>query len=323
MFEKTLLIGRVLAFTLSFLGNNLSRDTTLRIKHLKYRILPSSAASPTQSSGSEENTDDKNDEYYNVVVVGASFAGYEAARVLAKSLPLLPGRRRWRVVVIEPHSHFHFTWVLPRFCVVGEHEHKAFIPYAGYIKGASREALRWVQDRVVSVTRKAVQLQSGEEIPYKYLVVATGSRLPQERREDNGTGNSLPSRVDVDGKEDGIQMLKDMQLRIRDARNLVVVGGGAAGVELATDAKGKYPNKEVVLVHSRDAVMHRFGTALQTTAMEGLKKLGVDVVTGDRLVSHDTESGIVTLRSGKKVQCDVLVGFPFHVTPFLRPPGLL
>ena len=316
MFEKTILIGRVLAFTFSYLCNNLRRDTTLRIRHLRYRILSSSSASKPQAA------DDKSDEYYNVVVVGASFAGYEAARVLAKSLPLLPGRRRWRLVVIEPHSHFHFTWVLPRFCVVGEHEHKAFIPYAGYSKGASQEALRWVQDRAVGVTLKAVRLQSGEEFPYEYLIVATGSRLPQERREDNGTGNSLPSRVDVDGKEDGIQMLKDMQLKIRDARNLVVVGGGAAGVELATDAKDKYPDKEVVLIHSRDAVMHRFGLALQTTAMEGLKKLGVEVVTGDRLISHDTESGIVTLKSGKKVQCDVLVGIPVHLIPIHDPPIL-
>ena len=308
MFKKPILIGRVLAFTLAYLFNNLSRDTALRLRHLKFRILPSTSSSKARPAGIwEESTDKDDEEYCNVVVIGASFAGYEAARVLAKSLPLIPGPRRWRFVVVEPHSHFHFTWVLPRFCVVGEHEHKAFIPYGGYIGGVSQDRLRWVQDRAVGVTRKAVQLQSGEEIPYEYLIVATGSQLTQERREDNGTGNSLPSRVDVDGKEQGIQMLKDMQLKIRDARHLVIVGGGAAGVELATDAKDKYPEKEVVLIHSRDKVMHRFGPALQAAAMQGLEKLHVKVITGDRLVHHDTESEIVALRSGNKIQCDVLV----------------
>ena len=170
MFKKPILIGRVLAFTLAYLFNNLSRDTALRLRHLRFRILPSTSSSKARPAGiGEESTDKDDEEYCNVVVIGALFAGYEAARVLAKSLPLIPGPRRWRLVVVEPHSHFHFTWVLPRFCVVGEHEHKAFIPYGGYIGGASHDRLRWVQDRAVGVTRRAVQLQSGEEIPYDEL----------------------------------------------------------------------------------------------------------------------------------------------------------
>ena len=66
----------------------------------------------------------------NIVIVGASYAGYHAARVLALSLP---PQSDFRVVVVEPNSHFQFTWVLPRFSVVPGHDHKAFIPYGGYV----------------------------------------------------------------------------------------------------------------------------------------------------------------------------------------------
>jgi NADH dehydrogenase FAD-containing subunit len=42
----------------------------------------------------------------------------------------------YRVVVIEKHDHFQFTWALPRFSVVSGHERKAFIPYHGYLKSS-------------------------------------------------------------------------------------------------------------------------------------------------------------------------------------------
>ena len=67
----------------------------------------------------------------DVVVIGASFAGYHTAYCLAHSLPT-----GYRVTVIERNSHFQLTSVLPRFCVVEGHEHKAFIRYGPYLAKA-------------------------------------------------------------------------------------------------------------------------------------------------------------------------------------------
>lgn len=314
MLQQTFFITKVLAYGISFLLSDLYRFAVLRAKYLQYRITPW-----------REKRNDDDDEgvegVRNIVVIGASFAGYEAARVLAKSLPFLPGAQgRYRVVVVEPHSHFHFTWVLPRFCVVPDHEHKAFIPYGGYLQGVPPDIVRWVTGRAVGASRDAVRLSGsgegeGEMIPYAFLIVATGSGMKSGGDENE---NSLPSRVDADGKKEGIWQLRDMQQKVRGAENLVVVGGGAAGVELATDAKAQYPDKKVVLVHSRDAVMHRFGPRLQVAAMDGLRQLGVDVITGERLVGHDAESGFVTLKSGRQVECDVLVCDSIN---FPDPPG--
>ncbi|KAJ2967712.1 hypothetical protein NUW58_g10385 [Xylaria curta] len=41
--------------------------------------------------------------------------------------------------------------------------------------------------------------------------------------------------------------------------------------------------------------------------MDGLKDLGIEVITSDRLVAEDKERGVVTLKSGKEVKCDFLV----------------
>ncbi|KAI0893498.1 FAD/NAD(P)-binding domain-containing protein [Annulohypoxylon nitens] len=288
MLEKLFLVIDGVSFTLSFILSALRRSLSFRLKLLRHSM------SSSKTSASSEPKKPR-----NIVIVGASIAGYTAARTIAQYL--LPDSE-FRVVVIEPRDHFHFTWVLPRFCVAEGHEHKAFIPYGGYLPPGSLEAdggkIAWVKDRVASISRESVSLQdAGEEIPYEFLVVATGA----------GATDSLPSRVPANEKERGLELLREMQKRIRESKDLVVVGGGAAGVELATDAKSKYPEKKVTLVHSRDAVMHRFGPRLQNAATDGIKELGIELITGDRVVSEDKEKGIAVLKSGKEVKCDYLV----------------
>ncbi|KAI0195896.1 hypothetical protein F4808DRAFT_326529 [Astrocystis sublimbata] len=231
----------------------------------------------------------------NIVIVGASFAGNRVAQLLTTCLP---PNSHYRVIVVEPNSHFQFSWVLPRLCVVEGHEHKAFIPYGGNVHDDPVGVLRWVRDRVADVTEKTVQLQnSGEIIPYEILVIATGS----------GVEKGLPSRVNDTDKRRGMELMQDMQQQIKKADTVVVVGGGAAGVEIATDAQNLYPGKKVILVHSREAVMNRFGKGLQKAALEGLEGLGVEVILRDRLVREASKPGMILLQSGREIQCDLVV----------------
>ncbi|KAI0474233.1 FAD/NAD(P)-binding domain-containing protein [Xylaria cf. heliscus] len=284
MFKKAWLVTRAIGNIATFIGSLISRSIWLRTRRIRHQLSSS-------SSSSSKHAEDKQ---RNIIVVGASMAGYHAAKSIAESI--LPGSP-YRVVVVEPHDHFHFTWVLPRFSVIEGHEHKVFIPYGPYLRHLPDGVLKWIQGRAVRITKDSVHLSSGEEIPYEFLVVATGA----------GATDVLPSRVGADDMDDGISKLKDIQAKIKEANNLVVVGGGAAGVELATDAKSHYPEKTVTLVHSRDNVMSRFGPRLQKAAMDGLKNLGIEVVTNDRLIREDKERGLVMLKSGKEIKCDFLV----------------
>jgi len=280
--RKAILICKALLFTVRTASNFILGISCDRIRAWRAsRPLPSNA---------------KSDIPQNIVVIGASFAGYFAASRIAR---FLPSGDTHRVVVIEPNSHFQFTWVLPRFCVVGGHEHKAFIPYGGLLKGVSSSKIRWIRDCAVSVDQDNVKLRSGNKIPYKYLVIATGSN-------NNG---KLPSRVGSERKEEGEALLREMQSKIKESQNLVVVGGGAAGVELVADAKSRYPDKHITLVHSRAALMHRFGPELQTAALESLQKLGVELVLGERVTSDQPVEGFINTDSGRRLECDMIVSY--------------
>lgn len=287
--SKILIFLRAVGYTLGYLGTLIRR----RVWPLK---LPS--GSPDQPR--------------NIVVIGASFAGYRAAQILSSALP---DDGSWRLVIVEPNTHYQFTWTLPRYCVISGHEDKTFIPYGPYLSKAARSKglVRWVHGRATDISPTTVAVADvsngpDESIPYEYLVIATGA----------GVGLQLPSRVGATDKETGCKLLQQIQGRIRDAEKLVVIGGGAAGVELATDAKDKYPEKTVTLIHSRSAVMNRFGPELQAKALEGLESLGVEVVLGQRAAGYDgsADPGSLTLTDGRKIDYDFCVcGFPGSFRP--------
>lgn len=276
MLAKLLLICKALGLSFRQIYTHLSLALLPRLHRLTYRSV---------------------EHPRNVVIIGASFAGYHAARCLASSLPT-----GYRVVIVEKNTHLQVTWVLPRFSVVRGHEHKAFVPYGPYLSTVPRGSYEWVQDTAEQIVvgddgRGKVQLGSGAAIDFEYLVLATGASA------------TLPSRVGVATKSEGMEMLTIEQDKLVAATDVVVLGGGPAGIELAGDAKSRYPEKNVTLVHSRKTLLNdTFGPTLAQTALEELEKIGVCVKLGERVNTDGVEeTGSVKLHSGEIIPCNYLV----------------
>lgn len=205
----------------------------------------------------------------NVVIIGGSFAGILLAKRLCGSLP-----SGYRIVLIEKNTHFHYPFVFPRFSVVKGHEPKAFIPYDDILYSGRKGVVQGIFEKrcgtVTEVTRDSVTLSSGEVIPFEFLAIATGTSSPR------------PSKLVSPDKHGACEELRSIQEQIQNANSIAVVGGGAVGVELVTDIKGWYPDKDLTLVHSRDRLMHAYGPRLHERAMEEMEKLGITVRLGQR-----------------------------------------
>ncbi|KAK2067303.1 hypothetical protein P8C59_001056 [Phyllachora maydis] len=207
----------------------------------------------------------------NVVVVGGSYVGMAAAKELAILLP-----KTHRVLLVEPHSHFHHLFAFPRFAIVPNQEHKAFIPYTAVFAGTpdpARHAV--VKAKAVSLYPQKLVLdgawQGSKEVRFEYLVAATGTRL------------APPGTMDSDEKVPSVAYLQQYQQGIKQANSVTIIGGGAVGVQMACDLKEVYPEKEITLVHSRDTLMPVYHPALSSIIKARFSELGVKLITGVRV----------------------------------------
>ena len=164
----------------------------------------------------------------------------------------------------------------PRFAIVPGQEHKAFIPYSGIFSGTPNAASHGVvQARVLSVKPEHIELdrewQGSREIPFDYVVLATGTRL------------SKPAAMESDEKLPSVEYLQKHQADVKRSKSILIVGGGAVGVQMATDLKEYYPEKDVTVVQSRPRVMPNFHPQLHELIKRRFDELGIRLITGSRV----------------------------------------
>ncbi|KAG8159998.1 hypothetical protein KVR01_010635 [Diaporthe batatas] len=253
----------------------------------------------------------------NVVVIGGSYVGINAAKELANVLPATH-----RVLLIDPHSHFNHLFAFPRFAILPDHEHKAFIPYSGLFNASPNKDLHTiVQAKVVSLKSKELTLdrewQGSRQLSFEYLVAATGTRL--------ASPGSMPS----DEKGPAVEYLRKYNQGIKNSKSVILIGGGAVGVQMACDLKEIYPEKEVTLVHSREHIMPVYHERLSDMIKERFAELGVRFVGGSRvdipeggypLGGQGGEPIAVSLQDGRTLTADFVVQATGQVpnTQFLR-----
>jgi NADH dehydrogenase FAD-containing subunit len=230
----------------------------------------------------------------NVVVLGGSFAGIELVKRLSETLPT-----GYKAVWIEKNSHLNFSFNFPRYSVLEGHEHAAFIPYDGIAKNAPAGIFTRIQDKAIGVTENnQIQLASGDNIDFEYLAIATGSSQP------------LPVQVTSTERNKGCHELQGVQKTIKASQKIAIIGGGAVGVEIASDIKDFYPDKEVTLVHSRGQLLNNFGKRFGDYTLNALRdELQIRVLLNERpaIPGNFARGAALKFSDGHEEQFDLVV----------------
>ncbi|OSX62710.1 hypothetical protein POSPLADRAFT_1056076 [Postia placenta MAD-698-R-SB12] len=265
-----------------------------------------------------------------VAVLGSSYGGTRAAQLLAKGLP-----KGWRVVVVDRNSHMNHVYVFPRYAVVPGHEHKAFIPYGPMFRRPDARpdvSAVFLHAQVTSLSPRSLTLSRAfpehgvlepeKTLNFDYAVYALGSHLPApidvwgstedvdvktiaESTPDtnaNRSPSALPLALETKGtKAAGIEWLKRYRSRIESASSILIVGGGALGVQYATDIADVFPDKKVTLLHSRQQLLPRFSQAMHNEILSTLHTMNITTILGERLDVPSLISGeTATVADGKK-----------------------
>ncbi len=161
------------------------------------------------------------------------------------------------------------------------------------------------------------------KLPYWRLVLATGA-VPfvppvPGLREHAVTLWSVPDALELQERLDACAREaaeRATHAERQKALSVVVVGGGATGVEVVGTIAGVLPplleemgydaaDLRVTLVDMRPEILYDLHESQRRKAAERLQAMGVDLVLGDGVAS--VEDGVLTTQSGRLIQASVLV----------------
>ncbi len=230
-----------------------------------------------------------------LVILGGGFGGLSAARTL-RHAPV-------DVLLIDRRNHHVFQPLLYQVATAGLSPGDIASPIR-WILRRQRNVRVWLGDAIrVSPDDRVVHLGDGTQVPYDYLIVATGSThayFGHDEWRDYAPGlktleNALEIRRRVLVAFERAERERDPVAQ-RRLLTFVVIGGGPTGVELAgalaeisrhalaNDFRDMAPETaRIILIEGGPAVLPTYPAALSAFARSALERLGVAVWTGSRV----------------------------------------
>jgi NADH oxidase (H2O2-forming) len=233
----------------------------------------------------------------DIVVIGGSAAGIPAAVTARRHYPeknILLIRKEKQVLIPCGIPYIFGTLGTPEKNLISD----------GVLQNNKIELII-DEAKELSPTEKKVTLASGESITYDKLVLATGSfpLIPPIPGIDKK--NVYPIKKDV-------QYLQNLLNALKDVKNLVILGCGFIGVEIADECK-KNLGINVTIVEMLDQCLQiAFGEEACRCCQEVedyLAKKGINIITGVKLeeILGDDKIKAVRLSNGQKMEADALI----------------
>ncbi|MCL4671378.1 MAG: FAD-dependent oxidoreductase [Sphingomonadaceae bacterium] len=214
-----------------------------------------------------------------VAIIGGGYAGFNLARLLDTLLD---------VTLIEAREAFVHNVAAIRAAVEPALLERIVLPYDRLLKRG-----RVVQGRAVAIKANCVQLTDGTEVEADAVVVATGSHY------------AAPFKPQADSAADFSEQMRAVSAQIAGAEQVVIVGAGAVGVELAGEIKAAYPARQVALVSDQPQLFPMYPVKLHDRLVERLAALGVALHLGQAASGLAQVSapydGAVTLADGTQL----------------------
>lgn len=213
-----------------------------------------------------------------LIIIGGGFAGSKIAKELENN---------FKTTLIDGKNYFEFTPGILRTLVNPEHGEKIQVLHKDYLKKT-----KIIKDCAEKVTKKYVTTKNNGKINFDYLAICSGSSysVPFKDQEIILTKRS----------EDLIKFHE----KLEKANKITIIGGGIVGVELAAEIIGKYKNKEICLIHSKDKLMERNNLKSSKYAEKFLRERKVKLLLNDE--AKNTSGKIIYTLKNKKIKTDMI-----------------
>jgi NADH dehydrogenase len=251
-----------------------------------------------------------------VLILGAGFGGLGAARKLKDADA--------DVVIVDHHDFHTFQPMLYQVATDVIETTEVAHPVRDLFHEQANATVHQATATAIDLDKREVSFEQMEPITYDYLILALGARVNFFGVE-GADEHAFPMYTLNDAVQLKEHVLRRWEAADRDpsliddgALHVVVVGGGATGVEsvgaLAELYRGvfskDYPRvpmerAQLTIVEASPALFSMFDRKLQAYAQETLEGWGVDVLLGE--VVESVSPIRVRLKSGRELRAHTLV----------------
>lgn len=257
----------------------------------------------------------KREKKLRLVLLGTGFAGLSFIENFNNYIPTRE-KDSLELTVIDSRDYLLFSPFLYEVATGQINESHVLVPVANKIGSYGYKFIRADVKRIDPFENKVIT--SGGQFPYDILVIALGSES-----NDYGIEGVSENAIPLKNIEEGIRVRKRILESYKKAINIenivdavdalttvVVIGGGAAGVELSASVidlfeglnrnrKNRFVRSKVVLVEMQEHLMIDQGKKFSNRLERMLAEKGVELQLGKRVVKVDSDG--VILSDGSKI----------------------
>ena len=247
-------------------------------------------------------------------------AGHAHVQVLKRYAELVRhGALPPKITLVTPHPRQLYSGMVPGF-VAGHYAlEQCVIALEPLLAGTP---VRWLQRSVstLDASHNRVTLDDGTVLDFDWLSVNTGAVQDRQRLEAQMPGVREHGLFVRPIEAFGALWPRVVERGQTRALRLALVGGGAAGIELAMAVRQRLPGAAVTLLTGGNALAGNYPPALQARVLRALKDRQITVLTD---AASGFAAGEVQLASGARLACDVpLIATGAQAPAWLQTSGL-
>ena len=234
------------------------------------------------------------DSNLEVVIIGSGYAGVETFKELDKK-----HLSNVKLTLLSKTNYFYHNVASPRAICEANLADDICLRLDKIVKGKNRQ---FIHGSVVSIDPATNQLnytkQDSDEnqtIKFDYLVFGLGSSYVS------------PFHSSEYDRAKQIDLIKDYNSKINSSDSILIVGGGAVGVELAGEFKTDFPDKKITLLTNSNRLVPAMSESFSTKALSVLNRRKVDVIFSDKINLSNVENfkaNKLKTQNGKEIEFD-------------------